>query len=184
VSAAAALDGTRGLSAFVNNTTALYVQDDTPAAAPRYRARFLLDPNGFDPGEATQASPTAYVLAAYQGTSTRVVTLVLRRLGGQYSLQAQVRLDSSSSRNSSFVSLSDAPHAIELDWQRSTAAGANNGSFTLWIDAAPVAALTGLDTDTRAVDLVRLGPQALKTGALGTLYFDRFESRRESLIGF
>ena len=184
VSAAAALDGTRGLSAFVNNTTALYVQDDTPAAAPRYRARFRLDPNGFDPGEATQTSPTAYVLAAYQGTSTRVVTLVLRRLGGQYSLQAQVRLDSSSSRNSSFVSLSDAPHAIELDWKRSTAAGANNGSFTLWIDGAPLATLTGLDTETRAVDLVRLGPQALKTGALGTLYFDRFESRRESSIGF
>ena len=47
--------------------------------------------------------------------------------------------------------------------------------------AAP--ALTGLDNDANGVDRVRLGAMVVKPGASGTLYFDRFESRRETYIG-
>ncbi len=182
VTASAALDGSFGLSANVTDTNALYVQDDTPAAEPRYRARFLFDPNGFLPGPGNGNS-TVNLFAAFQGTSTRVITIVLRRRQGQYSVQAQAILDGGTQVSTAFVNVTDAPHAVEFDWQRASAAGANNGSLQLWIDGAAVATVGGLDNDTTGVDMARLGPQNLQSGAAGTLFFDRFESRRTTPIG-
>lgn len=182
VTPAAALDGSFGLSANVTDSNALYVQDNAPAAEPRYRARFLLDPNGFLPGPST-GSPTVRLFIAFQGTSTRTVTIVLRRRQGQYAIQAQTRVDNGSQSSTAFVNVTDAPHAIELDWRRATAPGANNGSLALWIDGAAVATLGSLDSDTTRVDMVRMGPQNLQATASGTLFFDRFESRRTTPIG-
>jgi subtilisin-like proprotein convertase family protein len=180
--AAAALDGSFGLSANVTDTNALYIQDDTPAAEPRYRARFLFDPNGFLPGPGNGNS-MVNLFAAFQGTSTRAITIVLRRRQGQYSVQAQAILDGGTQVSTAFVNITDAPHAVEFDWQRASAAGANNGSLQLWVDGAAVATVGGLDNDTTGVDLARLGPQNLQSGASGTLFFDRFESRRTTPIG-
>jgi hypothetical protein len=180
--AAAALDGTFGLSANVTDTNALYVQDDTPAAEPRYRARFLLDPNGFLPGPGSGAV-TVRVFNAFQDTSTRMITIVLRRRQGQYAVQAQAVLDGGTVASTAFANITDAPHAIEFDWRRATAAGANDGSLQLWIDGGAVATLGGLDNDTTRIDIARLGPQNLQSGASGTLFFDRFESRRTTFIG-
>jgi hypothetical protein len=71
-----------------------------------------------------------------------------------------------------------------LDWQAATAAGANNGSLTFWIDGNPVTGLTGVSNDTRRVERVRLGPvSGLDTGTRGTYYLDAFESRRLTYIG-
>jgi subtilisin-like proprotein convertase family protein len=176
VSTGAALDGTFGLSALVTNTEALFVQDDTPAAEARYRVRFLFDPNGFIPGPS--GNSTVRLLMALHGTSLRAVTISLRRLRGQYGLQAQALLDSGSQASTAFINITDAPHAVSFDWRRATAAGANDGSLLFAIDDVAVAALTGLDNDTTRVDAVRLGPETLQPGASGTLFFDRFESRR------
>ena len=182
VTAAAALDGAFGLSANVTDTSALYVQDDTPAAETRYRARFRLDPNGFLPGPGTGAV-TVRVFNAFQGASTRMITIVLRRRQGQYAVQAQAVTDGGTVVSTAFANITDAPHAIELDWRRATAAGANDGSLQLWIDGGAAATLGGLDNDTTRIDRVRLGPQNLQSGASGTLFFDRFESRRTTFIG-
>ena len=114
---------------------------------------------------------------------SRTVTVVLRRRQGQFSVQAQALLDGGGQSSTAFVNVTDAPHAIELDWRRASTAGANDGSLQLWIDGAAVAALGGLNNDTTAVDMVRLGPQNLQAGASGTLLFDRFESRRQTPIG-
>jgi hypothetical protein len=46
-----------------------------------------------------------------------------------------------------------------------------------------VATLTGLDNSVSAVDLVRLGALSVKAGAAGTLFWDEFESRRQTYIG-
>jgi hypothetical protein len=182
VTAAAALDAAFGLSANVTDTNALYVQDDTPAAEPRYRARFLFDPNGFLPGPGN-GNTTVTLFAAFQGTSTRAVAIILRRRQGQYAVQAQALLDSGTVVSTGFANITDAAHAVEFDWRRASAAGANNGSVQLWIDGTAVATLGGLDNDTTGVDLARLGPQSLQSGASGTLFFDRFESRRTTFIG-
>jgi hypothetical protein len=52
------------------------------------------------------------------------------------------------------------------------------------VDGGQLANLTGIDNDTRRVDLVRLGAVAgIDSGTRGTYYFDAFESRRQTFIG-
>jgi len=112
-----------------------------------------------------------------------VVALVLRRQSGQYALMARVRRDDNTLADTPFVNISDDPHAVEVGWQRASAPAAADGSFQMWIDGVLVATLGGLDTDGRRIDFVRLGAMSVKGGAAGTLYFDKFESRRRTYIG-
>ena len=53
----------------------------------------------------------------------------------------------------------------------------------MWIDVASVAQLGGLDNAAGGIDFVRLGALSVKVGASGTLFWDEFESRRETAIG-
>jgi hypothetical protein len=182
VSAAAALDGAQGLAALVDDTAGLFVQDDRPDAESRYRARFWLDPNGFDPGTAQGHLRTRVAIAFQENPSRRVITLVLRRAAGQYALMARVRRDDGTLHDTAWVNVSDAPHAVEVSWRRAGAADGGTGTFQMWVDGALVADVAGLDTDGRRVDFVRLGAMSVKGGAAGTLHFDKFESRRRSYI--
>jgi hypothetical protein len=158
------------------------VQDDTPSGESRYRARLYFNPNGFDPGEA-QSHFRTRILIAFDGSGTRLITLVLKRQGGAYSVEGRVRRNDGTRADTGFFPITDGPHFLELDWVRSSAPGASDGSFTLRIDNAPVSALTFLDNDGSPVDFVRMGALSIKTGAGGTLYYDQFESRRQVFIG-
>jgi YD repeat-containing protein len=172
--------GTLGMQVVITNTTGRYVQDNTPNGEKRYRARFYFDPNSI-----TMANGNLHTLfLAYYGSGNQVIQVEFQRTSGVYQLRAGLRNDASVWTNTGWVTISDAPHAVEFDWQAATAAGANNGSLTFWIDGAQQAALTGVDNDTYKVDHVRLGSVAgLDSGTSGTYYFDAFESRRSSYIG-
>jgi hypothetical protein len=176
VNAAAALVGTRGMQAVIDDTVVIYVTDDRPNAEPRYRARFYFDPNSI-----TMASGNAhFILNGLMGTSTAVLRLEFRFFSGAYQVRGRLINDASTWVNTNWFTISDAPHFIELDWRTA----ANNGGLTLWIDNVQQANLTGVDNDTRRIDRVRLGAVAgVDAGTIGTYYFDAFESRRQSFIG-
>ncbi|MCE7989771.1 MAG: hypothetical protein DYG89_52160 [Caldilinea sp. CFX5] len=180
VNATAALAGTRGMSVLFDDTVALYVTDDTPNAEARYRARFHFDPN-------TLLLPNGaahYIFYGYQGTSTVMLRLEFRLYNGAYQLRGALRRDDGAWQTSSWSAISDAPHALELDWRAATAPGANNGGLTFWIDGVQKAALSGTDNDTLRVDRIRLGAIAgLDAGAQGSYYFDAFKSTRSTYIG-
>jgi hypothetical protein len=181
VTPSAALVGLQGMRVVINDSNALYVTDDTPNAESRYRARFYFDPNSI-----TMASGDAHIIfSSLMGTSTNMFRVEFRQSSGTYQLRAKLLLDDGNTWvNSDWVTTSDAPHAIEFDWQASTAAGANNGSLAVWIDGIQQAGLTGVDNDTLRVDRVRLGAiTALDATTSGTYYFDAFESRRQNYIG-
>ena len=180
VSAAAALVGSSGLQAVIDDNITIYVTDDTPNAELRYRVRFYFDPNSI-----TMANGDShYILYGYSGTSTTVVRIQFRYSNGSYQLRAALRNDSSSWTSSSWFTIGDASHFIEVDWHASTSSGANNGSLTLWIDGVQRANLTGVDNDTRRIDRVRLGAvSGIDSGTRGAYYFDAFESRRQIYIG-
>ena len=167
----------------MDDANPLFVQDDTPSAETRYRVRFYLDPNNFDPGEA-DGKRRVRVFIAFSGASQRVVTLVLRRLGGVYSLQARTRRDDGTRADTGFFDISNAPHFVEFDWRRATVAGANDGALLFYIDDTPLSNLSGLDNDGSTVESARLGVMTIKTPAAGgTLLFDQYESRRIRYIG-
>jgi uncharacterized protein YjiK len=180
VSAAAALVGSSGLQALIDDNVVIFVTDDNPNAEPRYRARFYFDPNsiGMASGE------NHFIFYGISGTSTPVLRVQFRFSNGNYQLRSGLRDDGSTWTDTGWFTISDAPHSVELDWRAATAAGANNGGLTLWIDGTQKADLTGKDNDTRRIDRGRLGAvNGIDTGTRGTTYFDAFESRRQSYIG-
>ena len=81
----------------------------------------------------------------------------------------QHRLDDGTQVDAGFFPITPGAHAVEFDWRRSSAPGANNGSFRLWIDGVSAATLANLDNDPCGLDFVRLGALALKAGASGTI---------------
>jgi hypothetical protein len=180
VSATAALVGGQGLRAVLDDNNSIYLTDDLPAAEPRYRARFYFDPNSIS----MTSGNAHYVFYGYSGTTTVVVRIELRRSSGVYQFRASLVNDGTSWSNTNWFTIGDAPHFVEIDWRASSAAGANNGGLTLWIDGAQQANLTGIDNDTRRIDRARLGAVAgIDSGTRGTYYFDAFESRRQTYIG-
>jgi ELWxxDGT repeat protein len=177
------LDGIFFLNASVNDTNPLFVLDDTPRAEGEYRARFLLDPSAYDPGEASGAHRTRVFIAFSDVPVRRQLTLVLIRNSGVYRILLRTRRDDGTRADLPAVTIAAAPHAVEVDWTRSTAPGANDGTARLWIDGILAGTLSGLDNDGAAVDFVRLGAMNVKSGANGTLRYDRFQSRRRWYIG-
>jgi hypothetical protein len=169
-----------GLQALINDNNAIFVTDNSPTNESRYRVRFYFDPNTI-----TMAKNDAhFIFHGLNATGMVVLQVELRKNGNNYQISASLVNDSTSFANSGWFNISDAPHSIELDWQASTAVGANNGRLTLWIDGVQQANVTGVDNDTRRIESVRLGAvSGIDTGTRGTEYFDAFESRRQTYIG-
>ena len=181
VSASAALTGSQGMQGLIDDANAIYVTDDRPVAEPRYRARFYFDPNSI-----TMASGDAHIIySSLMGTSTAVLRMEFGRTSTDYQLRVRVLLDDGVTWvNTNWVTISDAPHFIEFDWQAATTAGANNGALVFWVDGTQQASLTGVDNDTLRVDRVRLGSiTGMDATTSGIYYFDTFESRRQTYIG-
>jgi RHS repeat-associated protein/CSLREA domain-containing protein len=181
VSTLAALIGSKGMQALIDDLNGIYVTDDTPNAEPRYRARFYFDPNSI-----TMANGDAhFIFKGYEGTSTDILRVEFRLSSGLYQIRGGLLKDDGSTWvNSNWFTINDAQQFIELDWQAATAVGADNGSLTLWIAGVQLAVLTGVDNDTWQVDRARLGAlSGMDAGTSGTYYFDAFESRRTTYIG-
>jgi hypothetical protein len=168
------------LQAGIDDNNSIYVTDDSPNDEARYRARFRFDPNSI----AMTNNNTHDLFLGYRGTSTAAVRVQFRRSSGAYQLRTSLRDDGSSWKTTSWFTISDAPHSIEIYWRAATGSGANNGGLTLWIDGIQRANLTGVDNDTRRIDRVRLGAViGIDTGTRGAYYFDAFVSRRQTYIG-
>jgi hypothetical protein len=151
------------------------VTDDSPDGETHYRARFYFDPNGI-----TMAERDTHILfSGYQGTATTVLVVEFRINNGSYQLRSYTWDDAGSPHITSWITINDASHFIELDWQ-----AAANGSLSFWIDGIKSGELTGIDNDMRVIDRVRLGAVGgLDAGTGGTYYFDAFKSVRQSYIG-
>jgi len=184
-SPAAAMVGSFGLEAVVDDTAPLYVQDDLWAWLPGiedesyFHASFRFDPNGFDPGEAEGALRTRIFIGFQATPQRRLFALVLRRRGGQFSLMGRVREDDNREVDTGFVDITDDPHLIEVDWHQSSSADARNGLYRVSIDGIVVATLRGLDNSISGLDFVRLGALSVKGGASGSLRWDEYTSFRD-----
>ncbi len=180
VTTQAAITGTYGLQAVIDDNNSLYVVDWRPYEETRYRARFYFDPNSI-----TMASGNAhYLFYALNRDDGIVARLELQYASSTYQVRAAAVNDASAWNTTAWTTISDAPHYLEFDWQAASAAGANDGALIFWVDGTQAGAFTAIDNDTRRVDKVRLGAVAeIDNGTRGTYYFDAFESRRETYIG-
>lgn len=179
VAPVAALVGAQGWQVSITSNTATYLTDSSPNAEPRYRARFYFDPNTIP-----MKDGNAHVIfAGYHGSKV-VLRAEFRSSKAKYQVRAGTLDDGGTWKSSSWFTISDASHPIELDWQAATAVGAKNGVLALWIDGILQTNVLGIDNDTRRIDAIRLGPSnGIDSGTRGAYYFDDFASRRQSAIG-
>jgi hypothetical protein len=169
----AAIVGSKGMQAYINDNTALYVTDNNPFSETHYRARFYFDPNSV-----TMATNDVFTLFdASNRSGTQLMSVEFGRTAADFQVRAGLRNDAGTMSYLAYTYLMDGPHAFEIEWKAATASGANDGYLTLWMDGAQLGSLTGVDNDADTLDSARLGGVAgIDTGTRGTVYFDGFVS--------
>ena len=175
VSPDAALVGSFGMSALINDNFALYVQDDNPTAEDHYQTSFYFDPNSIPMGQGDMLA----IFFAYADPATVVVRFELRYFNGVYQLRPRMVTDIGTWASTPWIPLSDAPQRFQLDWHGASAPGANDGALVFWIDGVQRASISAVDNDTRRIDYIRMGSVgAAMPTTRGVLFFDQFESTR------
>jgi hypothetical protein len=171
VTSAAALAGSYGLQAQISGGTPIYVADTSPAAESQYHARFAFAPNS----AALKSGTTQDLLDALSATGGTVFSAQMRSVSGVYQLRA-VAATGSLSRASSWYTLSNATHSIEIVWQAASTSGGSNGAISLWLDGTLKQTVAGVMNGALRVDEVRLGAPTISGTASGTERFDSFTS--------
>jgi hypothetical protein len=183
VTASAAYQSGYGLNALIDDTAVLYAVDSSPAFEKRYRARFYFNPNSLAMGNNT----SHFIFDGYNtNKNDAMFRLELFYEGGTYKLRPRILRDDWGYTNGSKYVIGNDWHVIEIDWNTSTAPGANNGYLSLWIDGTLAGAIANVDNDLafHRVDEARLGATGgLDAATSGSMLFDNFESRRETYIG-
>jgi subtilisin family serine protease len=162
-----------GLRVAVAGTMNHFLIDSSPAAEPSYHARFYFDPNATVTGSASWT-----LFLARSAAGSQVFSLQLSAANG-----AAPRLRLSMRSNgaivtTSWVNVTDAPHAIEIAWSATTRAA------SLSVDGVEVVGRSGLRNATQRIEEVRLGPTSgLVRASAGVLYFDDFVSTRTATVG-
>jgi RHS repeat-associated protein len=180
VTTTAAIVGSKGMQAYINDNNALYVTDNNPFSETHYRARFYYDPNNI-----VMASANVFTLFdASNRSGTQQMSVEFGRTASDFQVRAGIRNDAGTWSYLSYTNLMDGPHAFEIEWKAATASGANNGYLTLWMDGTQLGSLTGIDNDAALIDSARWGGvSGIDSGTRGTVYFDGFVSQRESYVG-
>ena len=176
------------MKVLLDDTNSIYCTSEHPNGEKEYKASFFFD---FDPAIYTMTNGNLHtIFGGYSGTSTLTLDqrVQLQRASNNYQIRASLLNDGTTWTNTGWFTINDPatndPHRqIKFDWRSSTAAGANNGGMTLWINGFQVANLTGVDNDQRKIDSVKIGAVAgVKTGTNGPYYIDEFESSRENTV--
>jgi hypothetical protein len=179
-SAAAALNLSYGLKARIDDTATRFVADWSPFAEKEIHVRFLFDPNSI----VMLDGRSHYIFQALMGASKVVARIEFRYKTGAYQIRAGILDDTSGWRNTSWSTISNGPHSLEIGWYTATEEVPLDGHLTLWIDGVEVETQYNINNPSLQIDFVRLGAVAgVDSGTLGSMFFDAFEARRFSVIG-
>ncbi len=174
VTSGAALADSYGMQVTINDTGALYVTDETPDSESSYYARFYFDPNSLYMGNGNHQIFQGYMET--NGAQLEIFRIYLRKVLSAYVLDVYVRNDPVSMTpwlKAAAYQISDAVHAIEIEWAAARAPGANNGRMKLRVDGNSAGGISTVDNDAIRLDGVKLGAVSeLDLGTSGTYCFD------------
>ncbi|MCP5096742.1 MAG: LamG domain-containing protein [Chloroflexi bacterium] len=175
ISNVAAMEGVYGMAALIDDMSAKYLRDDTPLGENHYRFRFIYDPNNLS----LDRKIIHQIMAARDAVGDVVRVEIRPWIAGRYQMRASLRTDGGDYISTAWFTIIDEAHVVEVDWQAATAAGANDGFLSLWIDEELMETQNGIDNDMARVDETRLGPsEGSDENTSGTEYFDDFSSWR------
>ncbi len=174
-SPSAAIVGSYGLIAVIDDNSPIFVTDNSPNAVTHYRASFFFDPNSISMPE----SSFFPVFVGYSSNSTMILRIEIRYSNGNFTLRTRVRLDGTSWANTSYLNLNDAPNHIEVEFWSASSPSASDGHLILRVNDSQVTTLDNIDNDTRNLDRVSLGlPAGVVSGTNGAIFLDEFNSWR------
>jgi hypothetical protein len=174
----AALQGTTGLAATLKSGRTAYVQDNTPVGERTYHAKFSFDPNGI----VLPVNSVHDVFRGVNGRDAAVLSVQVKASGAGYAVRVGAIEASGALRYSAWLTITDAPHSIEIAWGAASTSSATNGTVDVWIDNVNHAGFTNLGNGAFRVEAARLGPQVVPTQATGTEFLDAFVSNRSYRI--
>jgi hypothetical protein len=162
------------------------VEDDTPAAEPRYRAGFIIN--------ADNLANLGLVAAAYVFTSSSQAggnpPVALSIIGdGNGGRLLNYIVSTSGAPVIGFVPLSSGENTVQFDYDNGSSPGSTGAHFSLWVNNTNEASpdFTTAITSSAVVDTVFLGlsnatPDYLASFTGTTVGFDQFDSRRSTFI--
>jgi hypothetical protein len=184
-----------------DGTNAAYVQDDSPSGETTYRARMYSNFAGRAMVSEPPNNPTPQAVLLDLGAGeefdhfvgfNQAATKAFRiqvaggsdAIGPMFTIQGFVTTDAGEQATGT-ATVRRGWTSIEVDWAKSTSAGANNGRLNLWVNGTPVTGVTGADIDTAVVDFVRWGVvDGFNDDSIsGTIKQDDFVSQRTDPIG-
>ena len=179
VSPQAAMTGSQGMLATINSTKPIYVQDASPIAEPAYHARFYFSPNGVS----LSRNKVQDIFTGRTASGSVILRVQLQQASGTYQLRVATLTSSGKTLTSSWYSITNSPHVIELAWKAASTARGNDGTVSLWLDGSLKQTLGGIANGGYRLEDILLGPQAIPSGTSGAEYFDAFSSTHNSYIG-
>jgi hypothetical protein len=181
VTAGAALIGSYGLAALIDDITSIYGGKGFTAAST-FRIRIYHDPN------TPQINANGYYafLNVYQGSSLAYAIYSEKDGAGALIVGAYAIKDNDSWSTIATFAWTDASHYVELSTKAATAPGANNGYAHFYVDGDLKGSVTNLDNDVRGiVDWIDVGAFDI-SGRSGTwsAYTDEIKANNDgSVIG-
>jgi len=180
----AALAGTAGgLAVSIDDLSSHYGEARFASlAAPAYRFRFYVDPNGLG-----MVDWKNFIIARTRSGWVDLQWIQLRYRNGIYELRLVVRDDSGVTHYSGYYVIADAEQRVEVLVRNASRADAADGLAALFVDGVQVMQIVSLDLydPGRRPDKLLLGAVwGVDAGTLGTLYLDELVVREgESEIG-
>jgi subtilisin family serine protease len=179
VSSQAALVGTQGMQALLNSTRPIYVLDTSPAAEATYHARFYFAPNSIS----MPKNKTHDVFTGRNSTGNAIFKLQLQVTSGKYQLRGVSLLGNGKTTTTSWYTISNSAHAVEITWQAASTTKGSDGLFSLWVDGLLMQTRSGIANGGYRLEEVLLGPHNIPAGTSGSEYFDAFSSSKTTTIG-
>jgi len=179
--AGAAMNSTSGgVSATINDATAIYAQGTLSATGTEYRYEFYFDPNTLTMGTGEEFD---FLWVHLAGTVNHKLTIADE--SGVMKLKANLRNDASGD-NTGVYTLTGSAQRFEVHFKKASTNVASDGFCTIWADGdfdTPVISITGIDVfDTwQLADRIRIGMLGNRdAGTSGTFYFDEITVRNDS----
>jgi len=155
-------NGTYGMSIPVMDTTARYVSFADPTAETAVTIECNFDPNSLTMG----VGERFYFIYAPE------LYVALNDIAGVYNIEVYSAEDAGGTWSGSYP-ITDANHKIRVVWQASSGVGADDGYTKLYIDDVLKETVSGLDNDTKSIDLLSYGAvSGLDAGTYGIFYMD------------
>lgn len=170
----AAYQSAWGMQAVIDDQNSIYTADTFSTALSRYRARFYFNPNSI-----SMAAGSSHSIFAGRGFDNDWdFRVFLGKSTPSYWIRVQGLQDDGSLVYSSTYAISDDWHSIEIEWL-----SGNPGRIKLWIDGT-FKQEVALTNSTRLLARAYLGALSwIDATTSGFMYFDNFESRKNSYIG-